>query len=920
MSHLFRLGCCFLLIGFITTEAQNKSSINISSKCLGNVIRVEFGPLGGNLLDVAAVVDNISIPLTKHLASRCGFSMRTDQQGNALISASIQNCFALNVKDETFTTILQLWLHGLVKDEVYQVAETCHYTPWASREIICDPNYMEVSVKMAAPDEYALLEQPIPEPNSRFSHLQQAAEPPDAEFTMIAVVLYTPVKKVMKVREINRRGYWIQNSPTRLIVRGPRNPADAYTHSVAGVPMTVFKTSTILENKGLVTHIDAATACPTMAGSVSFSSNTITWYVPRHIDPLISSSDFQLLEVHVGLDGQRITFADMEARQFSMSVNDMLIILEIPVGAAGGFFQSHVQDNQYLISYTIEPMLELLWTEDAAHKDTRYKVLLPTTTPLMSQPLQIFDYTVPEEQVFKVMLGQFASDVALTHINCSSEVLSVTELNDNGFNLLEHQSPNSSFKFFTLEVPFTASVVHQRKEMGNTVYSLLLTFGLLVLERFIPFSHTTYLEASLGDTDHLCTPSVPPSVSGHCGDQNFYILVEYGTPRHPFLTVVGKQILTRSLAIQYHLQENETHFSFVVPFSAPDVAFESIESSSIGGRLNVTLTNPETNANIQEFSAACRFFSTLTECFPNGTMTALAVKLESVPSLNTSQLTLRDPACGPAYSDARYAYFVFTANSCGTTRMFLAKTMMLMYENKISLPDEIELNRVLNSEEPEYELKISCYYDINKSHTVAFHTRPRRSEPYAEISKGQLQVVMRLSLDNSYRVFHRAVGYPIIKYLQQPLYFELELVKATNPNVSLELENCWATLDEDRTSQPRWNLIINGCPNPVDTYQVVFHPILSDTRVQYPSHFKRFEVQMFAFADDKDDLSRQVFVHCDVAICDARNPLAGVCNGQCSNPENGIKGQRRAASDVHSFTHVSLGPVLMSLYNANEDV
>lgn len=49
-------------------------------------------------------------------------------------------------------------------------------------------------------------------------------------------------------------------------------------------------------------------------------------------------------------------------------------------------------------------------------------------------------------------------------------------------------------------------------------------------------------------------------------------------------------------------------------------------------------------------------------------MTALAVKLESVPSLDPSGLTLRDHSCGPVYSDERYAYFVFTVNSCGTTR------------------------------------------------------------------------------------------------------------------------------------------------------------------------------------------------------------------------------------------------------------
>ncbi|XP_069014802.1 uncharacterized protein [Embiotoca jacksoni] len=869
-------------------------------------MRVDVGPLGGNLLEVVVVMNNSAVLLTPSVASQCGFSMKIDKLGNAMIYASIQNCFAQNVKDEIFTTALHLRLHGnrLVEDELYQVAETCRYTAWASREIICDHNYMEVSVKRAAPGDYALPDHPFPEANPKFGHFRRAAEKwrLDPGFRIRTIVFFTPEEKIMKVAEAQRSGYGITNTPSRLLLRSPKTSPETYTQSVAGVPMSVLKTSMIFEKKWLATQIDAAAACPILEGSVSFTPKTITWYLPCRIDPLISSGQFKLLEVHMGIDGQRLNPAELHARQYSMSVNDVHVVVEIPVGAVGGYFKSHVQDDQYLVSYTVEPMIEMFWTE-ATLEDTRYKVFLPITTPLLSRPPQVIDNTVPEERLFKIVLGHFAPDVVLVNITFSSEVLSTTDCSVRGFNIMAFTSPNSSLKVFSLEVPFTDPVVQQRREMEITVYSLHLTFGLLVLDDFLKFSHTASLAATLVDI-------APPSVSGGCDYQNFYILVKYGNQGFNFQTMVGKQQLTPSLARQYSFTENGTHFSFVVPFSAPDVMFEAIESASVRSRLDVVLRNPETNTNFKEFSVACNFFTALTECFPNGTMTALAVKLEVVPSLNPSQLTLRDPTCGPSYSNERYAYFVFSGNSCGTTRKFLPN--MMLYENEIALPDELELKRQAKTEEPEYELKISCYYDINTTHTAAFHTRPRRSEPYAENAKGQLQVAMRLALDDSYSVFHRIEDYPIAKYLQQPLYFEVELMRSTNPKVSLELENCWATLDEDKTSLPRWNLIINGCVNPVDPYQVIFHPVWADARVQHPSHFKRFEVQMFAFTKDQEDLSRRLFIHCDVVICDARNPLGGVCGGQCSNPENGMKGQRRAISDVQRFKQLTLGPILQS--------
>ncbi|XP_067338951.1 uncharacterized protein [Channa argus] len=899
------LGWLVLLLSLVNVEAQKQPYSDISSKCLGSIMRVDVGPLQGKLLEVAVIINNSSILLTPRLASQCGFSMTTDQLGGAKIYASLQNCFAQNV-DTGFMTTLNLRLHGnqMDEDELYQVAETCQYATWASREIVCDHNYMEVSVQRAAPDDYVLPKYPIPRAISRFGDPRHAPEkwPTESGFRMTTIMFFTPEERTMKLTEALKSGYGMASTPSRMILRSLKTTPETYVQNVAGVPMTVLKSSTIFEQKWLATKIDAAAACPILEGSVSFTPDRITWYLPWHIDPLVSSEKFKLLEVHMGVSGQRLDAAEMAARQYSMSVNDLYVISEIPVGAVGGYFKSHIQDNQYLVTYSIEPMVELLWTEDDALEDTRYKVLFPITTPLLSHPPQVIDNTVPKEQTFKMLLGPFGTDVALVNISFPSEVLSVADCNVRGFNVLEHMSPNSSTKVFTIEVPFMDPVV-QMTEEGFTAYSLHLTFGLLVLPELVPFSHTAHLEAKLTESD-------PPSVSSGCDGQNFYVLVKYRT--QGLQLKVGKQTLTPELAQHYGFSDNGTHFSLTVPFLAPGVVFEALEKSTIRSRLDLVLWNPETKIKIKHFSVACNFRSTLTECFPNGTMTVLALKLESVPGLNTSLLTLRDPTCGPSFSNDQFAYFVFTVNSCGTSRKFLSNRMV--YENEISLPEETE-TETSDEEEPLYELRVSCHYAINTTHALAFHTSPQVNDPYTYAdARGEPEAVMRLALDDSYSVFYRAEDYPVAKYPKQPLYFEVELMGSTSSVVSLELENCWVTLKNDRMSQPRWNLITDGCANPAGSYQVVFHPVQPNARVKYPSNVKRFELQMFALAENQHNVRHQLFVHCDVVICDSRNPLGGICTRRCPNKETQIRGRRQAVSyAVLSFKHVSSGPIVTSL-------
>ncbi|MGH0182544.1 UNVERIFIED_CONTAM: hypothetical protein FKN15_009856 [Acipenser sinensis] len=121
--------------------------------------------------------------------------------------------------------------------------------------------------------------------------------------------------------------------------------------------------------------------------------------------------------------------------------------------------ESHVLDNTYVISYSIEPMLEHTW-QDGPEK-TKYTVLHPITTPFMPRPPVVTNNTVPKARVFNVTLGTFLPDVELVKIIVGPETLTVPEANLKGYNVQEHVFPNGS-KTYTLQVPFEDPNVKQK--------------------------------------------------------------------------------------------------------------------------------------------------------------------------------------------------------------------------------------------------------------------------------------------------------------------------------------------------------------------------------------------------------------------------------------------------------------------------
>ncbi|MGH0189386.1 UNVERIFIED_CONTAM: hypothetical protein FKN15_035247 [Acipenser sinensis] len=158
-------------------------------------------------------------------------------------------------------------------------------------------------------------------------------------------------------------------------------------------------------------------------------------------------------------------------------------------------------------------------------------------------------------------------------------------------------------------------------------------------------------------------------------------------------------------------------------------------------------------------------------------MAARAVKVESVPTLSPSQLTLRDPSCRPLQSDAINAVFYFNVNSCGTTRR-IQPTMTSM-ELRITLLKylrrplyfEVEL---LYSRDPQAELFLeNCW---------ATYSADRNSSPKWDVVVDSCEN----SADEYLTIFHPVSSNARVLFPSHLKRFEVKMFSFTSGQDALK--------------------------------------------------------------------------------------------------------------------------------------
>ncbi|XP_077425866.1 uncharacterized protein LOC144054604 [Vanacampus margaritifer] len=231
--------------------------------------------------------------------------------------------------------------------------------------------------------------------------------------------------------------------------------------------------------------------------------------------------------------------------------------------------------------------------------------------------------------------------------------------------------------------------------------------------------------------------------------------------------------------------------------------------------------------------------------------------------------------CKPVKVTYDYALFKIPMDGCGARRMEVGKTLIYMVE-VVNTVQTISLNYGSITRDSPVRLLVECRFVPGSALTVSYLVKTPTLGPAVQ-TQGVFGVQLRLAKDAQYTSYYPQYHQPLQMLLGKPLYLEVRMLNAPDPNLKLLVHYCVAY---SRSGSSVWVLLYNGCPNPLDpTSQVV----LSDPQAPSPhAQIRRFTMSTFQFLPEGDikDLNEEVDFMCSTEICSTLNgPCVEGCFG-----------------------------------------
>ncbi|KAK1890166.1 Zona pellucida sperm-binding protein 2 [Dissostichus eleginoides] len=451
-----------------------------------------------------AVDETGAYAITRQYAAQCGYSINVHPlPGHVELRASYFSCQTQNKDDEMFTFNFNLNVTQEGKEVTYPLNKTCSPSlPWSPREVTCETNYMEVSVRseVTCPsgtkkDDWNSLK---PAHRSTTSDWQVMFQTDDVQLPP------------MNISDARKQGYVFLLTEGRLVFRAPYGQPESFSTEVNGVPVEAVHATIFSRQSWVVLMVDFVAAC---------------------------SMDGQ--QVNVGLKGELVAQPVAEERGYIVGKQNNTIQICIPENAEGRYRKSAVDEDLYEF-YVYHLYLEqILVDEDRV--ETRIRFLRTLATPLLPSPIFAENQTVLEENMFTVYLGDVPEDVQLAAVHLNGQEFTVP-LNASSFIITKVVHPNNTHGY-KLKVPFEDPVVLQQFSKTDAVlhYILNINYTLTVLPEKDLYYHMESVVA-------LVTDVSPPQFDAVCTESGISFKLDHRPFDYLWEITIDSDLLTSELA------------------------------------------------------------------------------------------------------------------------------------------------------------------------------------------------------------------------------------------------------------------------------------------------------------------------------------------------------------------------------------